>query len=168
MHGSEARMIRLRPQPLSADAFARFGEVLPSAGVAGPQPVPAAFERTAQAVQPYLSILRLHQAATLPLSIARLERHPFSAQTFLPLLGGSCLVVVCEKEADGSPALATMRAFIARPGQGVTYHRDVWHHSVTALEAPCTLAIVMAQTGHDNDTVLFDFDNAIDIVVTGT
>ena len=62
-----------------------------------------------------------------------LERHPLGSQAFLPLGERPYLVVVAPPGAPPSPA--SVRAFLAAPGQGVNYAPGVWHHPLLALDA---------------------------------
>lgn len=138
-------------QPLTAEAFAPFGEVVPLDGDARRVRAQGAFERLAEAVEPRLWVATLQRAVALPLVVTTLERHPLSAQTFIPLNGCAYLVVVCGADADGAPDPATLRAFEATPDQGVTYARGVWHHGLTALDAPARFVVCMSFSGGDDD-----------------
>ena len=42
-------------------------------------------------------------------------------------------------------------AFLAGPGQGVTYGADVWHHPMAALDAPTRFAVLMWLDGSSDD-----------------
>ncbi|WP_147022634.1 ureidoglycolate lyase [Microvirga aerophila] len=59
--------------------------------------------------------------------------------------------------------METLRSFIISPEQIITYRCGVWHHSVTVLQAPSTFAMIMAQTGRDDDTELFDLVTSVEI-----
>lgn len=146
-------MSSLVVRPLSADSFAPFGTVteLPILGSA--TDIVAAFEGAAKV--PVVRVVRVSASAT-PLTITQLENHPYSAQTFLTLNMAPSLVVVCATDSGGSPDQATIQAFMARPDQIVTYGGGVWHHKVTPLRQPGTYAMVMQQTGREDDTILFD------------
>ncbi|KAH0420486.1 hypothetical protein CcaCcLH18_13998 [Colletotrichum camelliae] len=93
-----------------------------------------------------------------------LERHPFTTQTFVPLAASAgvphaaYLVIVAptlpstaEEEEDSSlpapktggkgpglPDLANLKAFVATPGQAVTYGAGTWHAPMVALGPPGT------------------------------
>ena len=149
-------MMRDHPEPLTPEGFRSFGQVDTYEAKAGQHLIDAAFECSAGAGHPILSVVRLDSAASFPLVLERFERHPHSAQTFLALTGARCLVVACESSQDGSPDLATLRSFVVSSDQIITYRRGVWHHSVTVLQAPSTFAMVMAQTGRGDDTEFFD------------
>ena len=133
---SEARELILRP--LTAQAFAPFGDVVTSAGGQGrsinagtsvrvemPEPdVLGAHGR------PSLSVFRA-QAVQLPFVVKELERHRLGSQTFLPL--GSTRFVVVVALGDDAPDAATLAAFLIDGHCGVTFRRAVWHHPLLAL-----------------------------------
>jgi ureidoglycolate lyase len=145
-------MQTLELRPLTAEAFKPFGDVTDTHGGARRSPVPNAFERTAEAVEPRLWLATIASVPPLPLTLRTLERHPHSAQTFLPL-DAPYIVVVCHSDAGGQPDIATLQAFRATARQGVTYARNVWHHGLTALEAPARFVVSMSFTGAGGDDV---------------
>ncbi len=128
----------LTAQPLSADAFAPYGEVVSSADRAGRSINAGTSLRVemgrpdilAADGRPSLSVFRA-QAIALPFAARMLERHRLGSQTFLPLAGTPYVVLVA-LGAD-APDPATLRAFIAGAGVGITLRRDVWHHPLMAL-----------------------------------
>jgi ureidoglycolate lyase len=67
------------------------------------------------------------------------ERHPFGSQAFYPLSSKPFLVIVCEDEGD---IPATPHAFLTSPGQGVNYHRNIWHGVLTPIGAPQDFLVV--------------------------
>ncbi|MEM6306650.1 MAG: ureidoglycolate lyase, partial [Pseudomonadota bacterium] len=67
---------------------------------------------------------------TLPLQLDMMECHPDGTQAFLPMTQHPFLVVVA-RDVGGQPGLP--RAFKTAPGQGVNYHRGVWHAVLTPL-----------------------------------
>ncbi|BAO38440.1 ureidoglycolate hydrolase [Kluyveromyces marxianus] len=61
-----------------------------------------------------------------------LEKHPFSSQTFIPMgrstsMGFAYIVVVALPNEKGEPDLLTLKAFLCKPNQAVTYGAGVWH-----------------------------------------
>src|SRR5438046_4391112 len=80
-----------------------------------------------------------------------MERHEFSSQSFLPLDVARWLVVVAPAGADGGPDPSRAVAFLAGPGQGVTYHAGTWHHPLTILDRPARFAVVMWRDGTSTD-----------------
>lgn len=155
-------MTRVLATPLTAEAFAPYGHVSDVAGLSGLLPVASAFDA---AVEAQLPVLQLVGVTSVPDEIVlnRLEVHPFSAQNFLALDMAASIVVVCDSAADGSPDVATLKAFIAQPNQVVTYKAGVWHHKLTPLKAPSAFAMTMRHTGKSDDTVLVDL--AVPVVV---
>lgn len=126
----------LRPQPLTAEAFAPYGEVIATEGAESfliNNGSTRRFHRLAEVQlsgpddRAILSIFRARRLP-LPLSIRMLERHPRGSQAFVPLKGSPFLVVVAEP--GESPRPESLRAFITDGSQGVNYHRGVWHHPV--------------------------------------
>lgn len=144
-----APRLRLHPQPLSAAAFAPFGDVIE----ARPAGDPGAFPINGGMV------LRHHDLATVelcggralinlfearpyafPMEIAMLERHPLGSQAFIPLSERPFLVVVAP---PGDTLQAeSLRAFITNGRQGVNYRAGVWHHMLLAMDAPSCFAVV--------------------------
>ena len=103
--------------------------------------------------------------ASLPLRVDRLERHPYSAQTFVPLGTSRYLVIVCGADAGGDPDPHTLRAFVAAPEQVVTYARNVWHHPMALIDGPMEFAVAMALTGRQDDDVFLGLSTQVSIVM---
>lgn len=132
--------MKLKPAPLTAAAFAPYGDVIEASERAVQKIINyghttrfhdlARLDLTAQQGQPLVSIFR-STPLPQPVAIKVMERHPLSSQAFYPLGPHPYLVVVAEK-GDFNPA--TLKAFRAAPGQGVNYHKNVWHHYSLALE----------------------------------
>ena len=77
-----------------------------------------------------------------------MERHPLGSQAFIPTGPHLWLTVVAP--AGNPPEPSDLRAFIAGAGQGVNYHRGVWHHPLIALEAVSDFIVVDRGGGGDN------------------
>jgi ureidoglycolate lyase len=80
-----------------------------------------------------------------------LERHPCSSQAFIPLRCSRYLVIVAPSEPDGTPRWSALRAFVARPGQGINYAPGTWHHPFTALDTAADLAMLAWEDGSARD-----------------
>lgn len=127
-------------EPLTAEAFAPFGDVIEAASAARHYPINDGFaerfhdlarlDTQADGGQPLLNIFRA-RGRRLPLTVALLERHRLGSQAFLPLAPQAFLVVVAPPGT--APDEARLRAFLAAPGQGVNYGRGTWHHPLIAL-----------------------------------
>lgn len=137
-------------QQLGGEAFAPFGQVLeaPEDGARGW--FDAGLANMRAHARPSLSLIRRTEAATLPRSWSRMERHRLSSQSFAPMAAGRWLVGVAP-DKGGGPDLEGFRAFIADPVQGVTIAAGVWHLPLTVLAAPADFAIFMWLDGGPDD-----------------
>lgn len=142
--------MRLIAEPLTAEGFAPFGEVLAAPGAPGRVYIESALANRRPGAQPSLSFSTKEPVA-LPLASATMERHRHSSQSFVPMAAGRWLVLVAPHGADGGPDMAQARAFLARPDQGVTYGADVWHHPSTVFDQPARFAIFMWKDGGSED-----------------
>jgi ureidoglycolate lyase len=132
--------LRLKAVPLTAQAFAPFGEVIEIAGhesLSINQGTSQRFDDLARidvleaGGRPMISIFRASPRA-LPFEVRLLERHPLSSQSFFPLHGRPFLIVVAEGRQR--PAAQRMHAYLSSGTQGVSYRRNTWHHGLIALE----------------------------------
>lgn len=124
----------LRPEPLTARAFAPFGRVIeadPATAREINQGYATRFHALAEVETDAAVILSIFRGRPRPPVIAMLERHPLGGQAFVPLGGRDWLVVVAERPEPG-----LLRAFRARGDQGVLYARGTWHHPLLVLGAP--------------------------------
>lgn len=139
---------RLQVQPLTAQAFADFGEVIDSAGHV---PVPInngmteryhALARVDTGGADGHALINLFHALPyeLPLLLKEMERHPLGSQAFVPLQPQPFIVVVAP--VGECVQMGELRAFITDGRQGVNYRRGVWHHSLIALQAPTRFLVV--------------------------
>ena len=135
----------LRAWPLTAAAFAPFGEVIER------RPEPDRIIN-AGACGRHHDLARLDFAGgrggislfdaeprSLPHAVDLLERHPLGSQAFLPMTEHPFLVVVAP---DGGGAPGRPLAFLTAPGQGVHYARGTWHGVLAPLHAPGLFAVV--------------------------
>jgi ureidoglycolate lyase len=152
-------------EPLVAEAFAPFGDVATRPTGVRRRYLPTSLDHAADASTMSLWISRVSATASLPLQLTALERHPFSAQSFIPLDSGRYLVVVCETDAKGRPNLRTLRAFVAGSQQAVTYARNVWHHPMTVLDHPMDFAVAMGVTGREDDDEWHTLDSGVTVVM---
>lgn len=90
------------------------------------------------------------------ISIAALERHPYSTQTFVPIAVGRWVIVVAPTLADGSPDLAGVKSFLAGPEDAICIGRNVWHAGLTVLDRPAEVAMIMWRADAGDDGVLFE------------
>jgi len=163
MPGNDLPILTLRPRPLEQAAFAPFGTVVEHRSPGTRHYVHEAFDHSPSSTdaKPFLWLTRPAKVSTFPLVLERLERHPHSAQTSIPLSPLRYLVVVCHPKADGSPDLMTLEAFVASGGQGVTYARNVWHHGLTVLDPGAEFAVVMSLANQGDDDVFLDLERHV-------
>jgi len=135
----------IRPTPLTAEAFAPFGDVLEAKGEADKiinQGQCGRFHDLARLdFADGRAGISLFDASvrTLPLVLEMVERHPDGSQAFLPMAHVAFLVVVAADEG-GVPGRPL--AFTSAAGQGVNFHRGTWHGVLTPLHAPGLFAVV--------------------------
>ncbi len=141
----------LVPVPIDAVSFRPFGHyVQRPAGIAN-QDCNQDLASTRADARPCVSLTFREPAEGPDLCITEMERHEFSSQTFIHVSGSRWLIVVCPSDDSGGPDVAAARAFIAGPGDVVTYKADTWHHSLTVLDAPACHAVVMWRDGSPGD-----------------
>ncbi len=154
--------ITLTPQPLSAESFAPFGEVIETGGH---QPIminegsTQRFDALARvqldSADDYaaISIFRA-EGRKLPFKVRMMERHPLGSQAFFPLQYAPYLVLVTA--GDAAPAPDTLQLFIAQGNQGVNYYTGTWHHPLLALHDNADFLVVDRKgTGSNCDEVAF-------------
>ncbi|OWT80402.1 ureidoglycolate lyase [Achromobacter sp. HZ28] len=151
---------QLVAEALDGRGFAQFGEVLENRGDTRRRDFSLQF---AQENGPRLWVNRIEPCARAPIIVREMERHPHSAQSFIPMRGGRCLVVVGLSAADGALDPATIRAFVTDGSQGVSYRPDVWHFAFTAIDGSNEVAVIMGYSGRGDDTVLTSLDERIEI-----
>jgi ureidoglycolate lyase len=136
----------IRLEPLTAEAFALFGDVLEASGdpdliinqgFCGRYHDRAKMDFGADG-RAGLSLF-LAKPRTLPLMLDMVERHPDGSQAYIPMSLDPFLVIVAP-DTGGVPGLP--RVFLTTPGQGVNYHRGIWHGVLTPLHAPGLFAVI--------------------------
>ena len=147
----------ITPEPLTAEAFAPFGDVIEVSDRARHFPINngnteryhdlARLDVTSSNGHAILSIFRA-TPRRLPMQLLLLERHPLGSQAFMPLSQRPYLVVVAG--AGEQPDLSRIRCFRAAPEQGVNYARGTWHHPLLALDGASDF-LVVDRGGADSD-----------------
>ncbi|MBU8539164.1 ureidoglycolate lyase [Falsiroseomonas tokyonensis] len=140
---------RLILEPLTAEAFAAFGDVVDPPAEAAPALLAESLGGQDGAHQPRLSF-SCAPAWTLPLEVREMERHNRSSQCFVPMDVARWVILVAP-DRGGRPDTAGLRAFLVRGDQAVNYHRGTWHHPVRALDRPGRFAVLMWTTGRKQD-----------------
>lgn len=138
-------MTGITAQPLTAAAFAPFGQVI------APRPRPDRIINQGRCGRHHdlarldfsdgRAGISLFEAAPrpLPYRLEMVERHPRGSQAFLPMYQISFLVIVAPDET-GTPGEPL--AFLAAPGQGVNISRNTWHGVLAPLAPPGLFAVI--------------------------
>ena len=134
----------LTAEPLTATAFAPFGDVLDATGDFRTINEGLCARHHDRARMDFsdgragLSIFNA-QPRALPYTFDLVERHPMGSQAFVPMTQSPFLVIVAPDEGDhpGPP-----RAFLTNGAQGINLHRGTWHGVLTPLHAPGLFAVV--------------------------
>ena len=137
--------MEIRTEPLSAAAFAPFGDVLEAAGPPDKVINRGLCGRWHDGARldfgdgrAGISLFRA-EPRSLPYRLEMVEQHPDGSQAFLPMGPEPFLVIVAPDE-DGNAG--TPRAFLTAPGQGVNLLRGTWHGVLTPLHPPGLFAVV--------------------------
>ncbi len=135
----------IRAQPITASAFAPFGEVVES-GCATPILIN---EGKCQRFTDLITLdivdgtagLSLFDAELreLPYACTLMERHPLGSQCFVPMQDSRFLVIVAP-DADGVPG--TPQAFVAGSGQCVNIARNTWHGVLCPISGSGLFAVI--------------------------
>ncbi|MFO1034214.1 MAG: ureidoglycolate lyase [Hyphomicrobiales bacterium] len=137
--------VLLKPEPLTAAAFAPFGEVIETAGTA-PRIINQGFAKrfndlckvdVADEGGAVNVSLFTAEPRPRPIAIKLMERHPEGSQAFIPMQNEDWLVLVCAEPRDA----VSYRLFSATGTQGVNYAKNVWHHPLLVFSASHFLVI---------------------------
>lgn len=147
-------------QPLTANAFAPFGNILEAKGTADKiinQGLCSRFHDLARLdFSDGRAGISLFDATpgNLPYQLTMMERHPEGSQAFIPMSMNRFLIIVApdKNNRPGRPL-----AFLSDPGQAINFHRNIWHGVLTPLEAPGLFAVVdRIGSGENLEEIVFD------------
>jgi len=136
-------------EPLSAAAFAAYGDVIERGHYPGGRTINsgtarrlddlAHIEGATPGAHMGISLICAEPRA-LPFRLQCLERHVRGSQAFVPLDAGRWVVVV----GRNGPAFRVedVRAFVASAGQGINYARGTWHHPLLAIDRAAEFVVV--------------------------
>ena len=145
--------VPIRLQPLTAEDFAPFGDVIEVAGapdkiinhgLCGRFHDRATFDFADGRAG--LSLFKAEPRG-LPLKLEMVERHPEGSQAFIPMSQHSFVVVVAPDQG-GTPGRPL--AFRTDIGQAVNYHRGTWHGVLAPLHEPGLFAVIDRIGAGDN------------------
>ena len=156
----------VRSQPISATAFAPFGDLISTDGAPDMlinQGLCGRFHDLAKldfgegraGISLFDAVPR-----TLPYQLKLVERHPWGSQCFIPMSAHGFLVIVA---ADTAGVPGVPRAFRTQSGQAVNFHCSTWHGVLTPLQAPGLFAVV-DRIGSDANLEEYHYPTAYNIV----
>jgi len=148
---SRTRLKEIVVRPLSAEAFAPYGDVVEASANPGRTYFATSLGNLRPAAEPKLWMLTKLPSSAPPLEFDSLERHQFSSQTFVPIDVDSWLVVVAPRASEGGPALDRIEAFSATPKQAVSYRPNTWHGSLTVFSKVARFSVLMWLDGTPAD-----------------
>ena len=160
----------IHARPLTAGAFAPFGDVLDTEGAPDRiinQGLCGRYHDRARMAfgadgRAGISLFKAEPRA-FPYRLDMVERHPEGSQAFLPMSLAPFLVIVAEgREAVPGP----VHAFLTAPGQGINLHRGTWHGVLTPLSAPGLFAVV-DRIGDTPNLEEFWFDAPLTVLPPG-
>ena len=138
--------IEIIAEPLTAAAFAPFGDVIDCAGA--PDKIinqgkcgryhDRATLDFGDDGRAGVSVFKA-QPRSMPYILDMMERHPDGSQAFIPMSMDPFLIIVAG-DRGGTPGVP--KAFVSAPGQGINIHRNVWHGVLTRRHEPGLFAVV--------------------------
>ncbi len=138
--------VEISSKPLTAKAFAPYGDVLDctgepdkiiNQGMCGRYHDRAALDFGDDG-RAGISVFKA-KPRSLPYLLDLMERHPEGSQAFIPMSMDPFLIIVAGDEG-GKPGVP--EAFVSAPGHGINFHRNVWHGVLTPLHEPGLFAVV--------------------------
>jgi len=149
----------LQARPLSADAFAPFGQVVAASDSQTPLVINDGKARRYHHCAP----IRLQQDGIKAgislfeaepyfqpgesLKLALLERHPKASQAFIPMSAKPYLILVADSVEQ--PQIEHLHLFLAHSNQGFSLNPGVWHHPLLVLQSQ-SFAVVDCVDCEDN------------------
>ena len=131
--------LSLTPQPLTAEAFAAFGDVIEARSgmvININQGTSQRFHDLARVDvasgegHPLVNIFRASPYPE-PLTLSMMEKHPLGSQLFMPLQDHAYLVAVAQ--ASDQVSAGDITVFSASGNQGVNFRPGIWHHPLLVL-----------------------------------
>jgi ureidoglycolate lyase len=159
---------RLTIEPLTAEAFWPFGDVIEASDAARHFTINEGFAERYHDLAPVdtateggrtlVSIFKA-RPRSFPMAITVMERHPLGSQAFVALSSSPFLVVVAAPGA--APRPKDIRCFLVAARQGVNYARGTWHHPLIAIDAPGDFLVIdrggPAEPGNCDEIALNDW-----------
>ena len=136
---------RIGIRPITAEAFAPFGDLIDCSGtpdrIINQGLCGRYHDRARLDFDGGRAGVSLFDAEprVLPMRLEMVERHPLGSQCFVPMSLEPFLVIVAPDEA-GRPGAPL--AFVTQAGQAINFHRGTWHGVLTPLTTPGFFAVI--------------------------
>lgn len=136
----------IQTKPLTAEAFAPFGDVLEvtgdpdkiiNQGLCGRWHDKAQLDFGSDG-RAGISVFNA-QPRNFPYQLDMVERHPDGSQAFFPMSQNPFLVIVAP---DDNNRPDTPKAFVTNGAQGINFRRGTWHGVLTPLALPGLFVVV--------------------------
>jgi len=146
----------LEIKPLTAAAFASFGDVIEfegnesypiNNGMADRYHAQANVELGGDHALAVVSLVA-SKKFQMPRKVDHMEFHPHGSQAFIPLDASPFIVVV--SAASSAPDVAALHAFVTNGKQGINYHAGTWHHVLLTPYAAMRFICVDRESPDDN------------------
>lgn len=141
---------------LTIEHFRQFGTVLADGTSIDQLHQEVRSAHTPSAARNHIWQIQVDTPATMPLLAKRMERHPYSTQTFVPVGVPKWLVLVARMNEQGRPDMMAARAIEPAPGEGIILHANIWHHPLIVLSAAAEFVVSQWKTGDDRDEEFVD------------
>lgn len=137
--------MRIKIEPITAEAFAPYGDLLDATGTPDKminQGRCGRFHDLARLDftdgRAGVSVFQ-SELVSLPLPLKMVERHPAGSQCFIPMSADPFLIIVAQ-DSGGVPQ--NPQAFRTEPGQAINFHKGTWHGVLTPLAGTGLFAVV--------------------------
>ena len=132
-------------EPLTAEAFAPYGDVLEAVGTPDQLVNRGRVGRyhnramlSADNAEFGLS-LHLSEKREAPIQLNTMARHPLGSQTYIPMTQARYIITVAHDE-NNQPG--QVLAFVVDGTQAINYHKNTWHGTLAPLADPGLFAVV--------------------------
>jgi ureidoglycolate lyase len=123
-------------------------------------PFPMAYENAGGAGRHVLEVIAAAPKSQ-PLNITHLERHPHSAQSFIPVSVSRWLVVLAPSLPDGSPDIDNLKCFLAGQNDAICIGQNVWHAPLTVIDQAAEFAMLMWRRDEGENGILYELSRPI-------
>ncbi|KAL0485128.1 ureidoglycolate lyaseA [Acrasis kona] len=154
----DANVKKIIAQPLTAEAFQKYGQVV---SVPRGDDGQSANNNTAKRFNFLGNVQNLRsdakanmcvfrcQPVAMPFHMRMLEKHQYSNQMFSPMNAQRYLVIV--SLGGDEPDLQTLAAFVADGTQAINYNAGCWHHPMIALDTTIDFTCFVHENGTKDD-----------------